>query len=192
MHSHTLLASAVALCLAAAPAEAQRRTTASVPETGELAAGASIGASLPTDQFFGNGVEVAGNIEGYLTRRISVRGQVGMTWWEIGDLRGADDMKPMFVTANLVYNWEGGQWHPYATAGIGVYRFRFEGDRGDDSDTNGGFNFGGGVEYFIDRRTTITGEVLYHAVGDVRTSGLAFAEGSFWSLMGGLKAYFGR
>jgi opacity protein-like surface antigen len=122
---------------------------------------------------------------------VSVRGQAGMTWWEISDLRGATEMKPIFVTANLVYNWHTDPWRPYVTGGIGVYHFRFEGDRGDDSATGGGFNFGGGVEYLFDRRTSVTGEVLYHHIGDfVRTSDLTFAEGSFWSFMGGLKAYF--
>src|SRR5262249_9803085 len=109
MHLRLLLPLAIVLCLAAAPALAQRRPVAagsSTPETGELAAGASIGVSLPSDQFFGNGVEVAGNIEGYVTPRVSARAQAGMTWWNISDLRGADEMKPLFLTANLVYNWE--------------------------------------------------------------------------------------
>jgi opacity protein-like surface antigen len=191
----SLSAIAVCLCLTAASAEAQRRPVvlhASVPEAGDLAAGASVGLSTPTDRFFGNGIEVAGGIEGYLTPRVAVRGQLGTTWWDITGLRGADEMQPMFVSANLVYNWGGEVWHPYVTGGIGVYRFKFEGERGDDSDSSGGFNFGGGIEYFMESRTAITGEVLYHSVGDFRTSGLTFAEGSFWSFMGGLKTYFGR
>lgn len=186
---------AIVVWIAAAPAEAQRRRVIvrnPVPDGGMVAVGASIGATIPSDRFFENGLEATGTIEGYLTPRVSVRGQVGAAWWDIIGVSRADMMKPLFLDGNVVYTVEGGEWHPYVTAGIGMYHYKFTGDRGDDSDTDIGVNVGGGVEYFLSRHTTLTGEVLYHHVGQVQTAGLNFAEGSFWSIRMGVKAYLWR
>src|SRR4051794_32372324 len=58
------------------PALAQRH----VPDTGMAAVGASVGAALPTESNLENGLELAANLEGYLTPRVSIRGQVGTAW----------------------------------------------------------------------------------------------------------------
>jgi hypothetical protein len=57
------------------PALAQRR----VPNTGM----AAIGAALPTERNLEHGLELAGNIEGYLTPRLSIRGQLGAAWMDV-------------------------------------------------------------------------------------------------------------
>jgi hypothetical protein len=58
------------------------------------------------------------------------------------------------------------------------------------TDTKPGLNFGGGVEFFLDRRTTITGEALFHAVSEVDTALATFPDGKFWTFGVGLKRYF--
>ena len=73
------------------PALAQRR----VPNTGMGAIGASIGAALPTETNLENGLELAGNLEGYLTPRVSIRGQVGTAWLDFTG--GAATARPLFV-----------------------------------------------------------------------------------------------
>jgi len=182
----------VAVCvlslLISVPAFAQR---APAPEM--WAVGGSIGASLPTDPSLKNGLDVALTLEGYLTSRVSVRGQLGGSWWDITGRHFTGTVKPLRLDGNLVYNWEGGAVHPYVTAGVGMYRFRSSIDgAGDGSDTKAGVNLGGGVEYFVQRRTTVTGEVLYHKVGAFNAPVTTFNDGSFWSLDIGLKAYLGR
>src|SRR5437762_274560 len=127
------------------PALAQRR----VPNTGMGSIGASIGAALPTETNLENGLELAGNLEGYLTPRVSIRGQVGTAWLDFTG--GAATARPLFVDGNVVYNWEGGQWHPYVTGGIGYYRYHVT--RGSATDSNAGFDLGAGFEYFFTRRS---------------------------------------
>jgi len=137
-----------------------------------------------------NGLELAGNIEGYLTPRMSIRGQLGTAWLDVTG-RGVS-VRPLFFDGNIVYNWEGGQWHPYVTGGVGFYRYHVERGSAEADDKNAGFDLGGGFEYFFRRRATITGELLYHNVGDVMTRLAAYPDGSFWTFAIGGKAYFGR
>jgi len=153
--------------------------------------GASIGADIPTDSTLDKGLDIAGTIEGYLTSRVSVRGQVGAAWWDIVGHRFTGTVKPLYVDGNIVYNWEGGAVHPYVTAGIGMYKFRStEAGSVEGSDTKAGFNVGGGAEFFFTRRATFTAEVLYHKVDGFSTPLAGFGDGSFWRIAMGMKAYF--
>jgi hypothetical protein len=175
--------------LNARTAHAQRRA----PAAGMLAVGGSIGATVAADSSFDHGLELAGTIEGYLTPRISIRGLVGATWWDIIGRGFTGTVRPLFVDGNVVYNWEGGALHPYVTGGVGIYRYHAaQGPLAPADDTNVGLNLGGGIEYFFTRRATMTGELLYHKVGDVKTPLATFPDGSFWSFAIGGKAYFGR
>ena len=185
--SLSILAVGLMLLIGAAPVFAQRHTP--VPDTGMIAVGASIGASIPSDDRLKNGVEVAANVEGYLTPRVSIRGQFGGTWQDFQGQLFTGTIKPMFLDGNIVYNWEGGAWHPYVTAGGGMYRIADTENGVDESNTTAGFDVGGGFEYFYTRHATFTGEALYHRVGDVTTR-LAPIKSSFWTISLGLKKYF--
>jgi hypothetical protein len=153
-----------------------------------LAVGASVGADIPSDASLDKGLDIAGTIEGYLTSRVSIRGQVGAAWWDVVGRGFSGTVKPFYADGNVVYNWEGGVLHPYVTAGIGMYRFRL--DSLDGSDTKAGFNVGGGFEYFFTPRATFTGEALYHKVDSFATPRGTFGDGSFWRIAMGMKAYF--
>jgi hypothetical protein len=195
MHTRlSLLVGILILVVGVGPASAQRRRTAvaqRAPAQGMLAIGASIGADIPSDPSLDKGLDVAGTIEGYLTSRVSIRGQFGAAWWDIVGRGFSGTVKPFYIDGNVVYNWEGGAVHPYVTAGIGMYRFRSaETGAPDGSDTKAGFNAGGGFEYFFTRRATFTGEVLYHKVGAFGTPLATFGDGSFWRIAMGTKAYF--
>jgi hypothetical protein len=188
------------------PAAAQTR----VPDAGIAAIGGSIGAALPAGDQLDNGLHLAATVEGFLTPRVAVRGDVGAGW--IGaDRRGfRKDLRLPFFNVHLVYNWERGVWHPYITGGLGLYRYTsaiptgtmdpklrdalialgLDPSRGtvEDSDNEFGANLGGGIEYFLSSRSTIVGDFRYHGVGDV--AGIIPFEGSFFSLSVGLKRYF--
>ena len=173
-------------------AEAQRRAPVPprVPDEGMWAVGGSLGVALPNDASLSNGFDLAGNLEGYLTPRVSVRGQVSGAWWDIVGRGFSGTISPVVFDGNLVYNWEGGKWHPFVTGGAGVYHYRADINNGiDGSDTKFGGDFGGGVEYFFTRRSTITGEGLYHAVSTFASPAATF-DGSFWTFRAGLKHYF--
>jgi outer membrane protein with beta-barrel domain len=191
---HLAISCLLVLAFGVSPADAQQRRRAAAaraPAPGMVAVGASIGADLPMDPSLDNGLDVAGTIEGYLTSRVSVRGQVGAGWWDIVGHRFTGQVKPIYFDGNLVYNWEGGAIHPYVTAGLGMYKFRStEAGAVEGSDTKAGFNIGGGLEYFFTPRATFTGEALYHKVEGFNTPLAGFGDGSFWRLALGMKAYF--
>jgi len=178
-----------ALVAHAVPAHAQRRTP--VPNTGMWAIGGSIGGGSPSDPSLAGGFDVAGNIERYLTPRISIRGQLGGEWSDIVNRGFTGTVSPVFIDGNAVYNWEGGVWHPYVTGGVGVYRYRsFENAAPAAADTSLGVDVGGGIEYFMNRRYTVTGEVLFHDVGQVATPLTTFNRGRFWTFTAGVKRFF--
>lgn len=169
------------------PAAAQRRT----PATGMWAVGGSIGPTTPSDASLNNGVDLVGNAEYYVTPRVSVRGQLGGARWDVIGRGFNGRINPLYLDGNVVYNWEGGVIHPFVTGGLGMYRFGSSlGATPNTTDTHLGLNGGGGVEYFLTRRTAATAELLYHKV-DAFTSPLTtFNDGSFWSISFGAKVYF--
>lgn len=182
-----------------APAPARRTLRPQVPAAGDVAVGGAIGIADPRHKNLDNGPLVSGNVEKYLTPRLSVRGQAGTAGWTLlGFQTLTGTIRPFFVDGNVVYNWEHGKWHPFATGGIGMYRFGYSQilrsgvPEVTGSDTNLGVDFGGGIEYFFARRATIVGEGLFHKVGDVATPGALFhtGGGSFFSVTGGVKKYF--
>src|SRR5207247_5682220 len=72
------LVTLLALLIGVSPALAQRRTAIRrAPATGMVGVGASVGIDLPSDPALAKGPDLAANIEGYLTPRVSVRGQLG-------------------------------------------------------------------------------------------------------------------
>jgi len=183
----------VVVCFGAAPAEAQRRPHISrTPDAGNWAIGASVGATAPDNSNLDSGVDVGGGAEGYLTPRLSVRGQLRSAWWGFqAPLGFSGTLQPTFFTGNLVYNWEHGVWHPYVTGGIGAYRYHWtEPGIPDGSNTYGGVNLGGGVEYFFTRDATLTTEFTFHKIGDVDVARATLHDGSFWSVTMGGKKYF--
>jgi hypothetical protein len=193
MRTAQIMTLGVVLGLAAAPAFAQRRARSPVPDTGMIGIGASFAAAVPTDPSLENGPQLAGNVEGYLTPRLSVRAQVGGGWRDITGRGFTGSIKPVFLDGNIVYNWEGGVLHPFATGGIGVYRYRSAINGAPEfGDTKAGFDFGGGVEYFLNRYTTLTTELLYHKVDNFNTPVGVFNEASFWAFSVGVKKYLGR
>lgn len=171
--------------LAAAPATAQSR----VPDRNMFAVALTAGMALPADAVLEDGWFMAVSGEGYLTPRLSIRGQFGGAFFDVvgGGLDGK--VSPWHFTGNAIYNWERGKWHPYAGAGIGVYKYRFgEGDNR-PSDTEMGVNLGGGIEYFFSRTDTLMGDVTIHLVPGTTESPYGY-KGRYWTLSGGYKKYF--
>jgi hypothetical protein len=128
-----------------------------------------------------------GFAEWYRSPRVSLRAM--FAWASPGvEARTEDHFRQVKLLFNGVYNWEFGVWHPFATAGVGAYFVRLLlDDRPDpDGETRGGINFGGGLEYFTTRTTTIKGEARWDVVS--HPPGQPDATG--FTLTIGVKQYF--
>ena len=164
--------------------------TSRMPDTGTIAVGASGSMAITRAPDLSNGFELGATAERYFTPRLALRGQVGGAWTDILGHTFSGTASPLRVTGNVVYNWEGGKWHPFATAGAGLYRYRFVEDDRVSADNTLGANLGGGVEYFFTGRDTITGEVMVHFVPGRTNSLLADYDPRFWTIAAGYKRYF--
>jgi hypothetical protein len=123
--------------------------------------------------------------EYYVTPRISVRGL--LSWARPGfENRTEDKFRQTKLLFNGVYNWEYGEWHPFATAGAGAYFVRqlLEGRNDPDGETRGGINFGGGIEYFVDDMSSIKAEgrwdIVSHPPGLPDATGFTLSVGYKW------------
>lgn len=171
---------AVLNCLFLLPASAQ------TPDKGDIGAGADIGVFFPDEAFEKTFTwDIFG--EYYVTPRISVRTM--FSYASPGfENRTEDHFRQSRWQFNGVYNWERGALHPFATAGAGIYWVRelLDGANDPDSDTRGGLNFGGGIEYFTGEKGAVKGEARWDIVS--RPEGFPDATG--FTITFGYKAYF--
>jgi hypothetical protein len=170
-------------CMWPAAVSAQER----VPNAGSTAVGIDVGGFLPRESGLDNALIVSGLLEYYLTPRVSLRTDFGLT--NPGFSReSTDSLRQIPLRMDVNYNWEGGKWHPFVGAGVGAYFLQFK-DNGHalgQSETKPGFNIGGGAEYFTGRTVSIKGEARYHAIGHTR----AGQDPSGLVLTAGLKKYW--
>jgi hypothetical protein len=180
-------AAALLVCLSlASTATGQKR----VPDRNMFAIGLFGGLSIPSEDVLTSGGFIGVNGEGYLTPRISVKGQFGGTFYDV-EGNGLDGkVRPWHLTGSLAYNWEGGKIHPYVSGGIGIYKYRFgEGDNR-PSDTKVGVNLGGGIEYFFTRTDTLVGDLTLHLVPGTADSNIFGYHARFTTIAAGYKKYF--
>src|SRR5581483_1384002 len=76
--------------------------------------------------------------------------------------------------------------------GIGLYHYAFDIDGlpSGSHDNKFGADHGGGLEGLINLHTTVTAEVLSHAVQSPAVGPIGTFESRFWSLRAGVKHYF--
>jgi opacity protein-like surface antigen len=190
-HFATIAALALAGTLAGAGSAGAQDLRGRVPETGMTGVSFSTGITIPRDDSLETGPTLIVKGERYVTPRVSVRGLFGGSWNDVTGQGFTGTSRPIMLNGNVVYNWEGGKVHPYVTAGVGWYHYRFEEAQFEDSANKFGLNFGGGVEWFISRRDSLTGEAIYHAITDDEVrSPLMLYKPSFWTIAGGYKKYF--
>jgi hypothetical protein len=191
--SNVLLALTL-VCASVDAVEAQQRRPARrvsrTPAEGSRAWGANFGVAAPTDGLLNNGLTPNVNFEYYVTPRWSIRGLGGAAWTDYSAPRFGTNVRPSFVDVNGVYNWEGGAVHPFVTAGLGVYHYHVSQPPFSGGNTEPGVNAGGGVEFFLNPRDALKGEILYHGVAGQASGPFATVETSFWSATVGFKRYF--
>jgi hypothetical protein len=171
----------------AATGHAQGRSF--VPQSGQAALSVGAGVAVPSDDALDSGLAPRIGLDYYVTPRASLRFEGGMAWNDL-TFGGDERVRPLFLAVNGVYNWEAVRVHPFLTAGFGVYSFNVE-QLGSDVTTNKpGFNFGGGVEYFLNGYNALRGDVAYHAVVGSARGPLTSFDTSFWSTTIAFKHYF--
>jgi len=156
-----------------------------VPDRDMSAVTAEAGFFFPKE-IFDTAAIVAGSYEFYLQPRTSIRGT--LAWTDPNFERSGDSLRQIRLLFELVYNWERGKWHPFAAAGAGIYflQHKFSGRSSGLSETKGGVNLGGGIEYFVHRTVVVKGEAGYSFVGQ---GDLPWSPSGF-TLTGGIKKYF--
>jgi hypothetical protein len=145
-------------------AAAQRR----VPATGSAAVGGDVGVFVARDEALGSGLALEGFYEYYFEPRASVR--LGLGWANPKfEREGDDSVRHVRVAGDVVYNWEGGNVHPFAGAGLGLYflQFKDNGESTGDSETKFGGTLFGGAEFFTGRDVSVKAEARYHVISDI-------------------------
>ena len=157
------------------------------PHSGSMAAGFDVGAFVPKDSAFDSSLVLNALYEYYVTPRVSLRTEFG---WVDPSLKreGSDSLRQLPLRLDVNYNWEGGKWHPFVGAGVGAYflQTKDNGESFGDSETNAGFNLGGGVEYFLTHNFAVKGEGRYHVINETWTG----LDPSGFAVTGGVKKYF--
>lgn len=188
--TQTIVGVLFALLMSAPVASAQQRRN---PAAGTPAIGFDLGffspdTNTPPEQQFRKTLSIDGLGEFYLTPRFSVRGM--LAWCEPEfDVFPGNQLRQTRLMANAIYNWEGGAWHPFATAGVGAYFLKLTGPRflGSVGSVAAGVNVGGGLEYFAAPTGSFKFEVTYHFVSK---EDFAPLNPSGLNLTVGLKKYF--
>ncbi len=116
-----------------------------------MAAGAEAGFFSPAEDDLDLTPIVGGFFEYYFTPRLSIRPGVAFldSGLDIGD--PDDSVRQVRFGADLIYNWERGEWHPFAGGGLSVHSLRLK-DNGHafgDSEQQLGVSGLGGVEYLL-------------------------------------------
>jgi hypothetical protein len=158
-----------------------------VPNAGTTAVGVDAGAFIPRDGQLDAAPIVNVLLEYYLTPRVSLRTDFGITNPSFSR-ESSDSLRQIPLRVDLNYNWEGRRWHPFVGTGVGAYFIqpRDNGESLGGSETKAGFNVGGGLEYFTGRTVSLKGEARYHMIG--RTAGGQDPSGLVFTA--GLKKYW--
>jgi hypothetical protein len=87
------------------------------------------------------------------------------------DLNGNPKASTGYLLVSGLYVWDHGNIRPFAMAGTGYYII--EPAEGGKSGRLG-FHLGGGLEYFVSRRSAVTGQALLQFPGSVGESTSSF------------------
>jgi hypothetical protein len=173
-----LLTAAIFLVLALVPGSA---AAATFPEEKGISIGAFGGASFPFEGSYKTGFLV-GALGDYNFSK-AFAGRASFSYVSHGTtVDGGGNFSAGQFLLSGVYSFGGDRLVPFATGGVGFYNISPP-----EGGTTGrvGLHAGGGVEYFLDRRTSIVGQGLFHFVNGVSDRG-----GSSFQVAAGIRYYF--
>ncbi len=152
------------LLFALFPAVTLAAASSTAPMDGDMAVSFNAGVINAFDDDFEDLEPVfTGTFEYYTNPRFSWRGLLGVTSFD-SDLPGNPSLDVNFFTANALYNWEHGKFHPYVTGGVGVYQKDGSSNLLSRFDENVfGVNGGGGIDWYLGSRWALEFEGTFHA-----------------------------
>jgi hypothetical protein len=129
-------------------------------EKGRFAAGVDGGLTFPFGAGYDPGWAVNGSFDYYVARLFAIRASAGYA-------SSSTDFTDSFTRASLlgsaVFQFDTRALRPFARAGLGVYSVS---PPVGATRARVGVHAGGGVEWFFNPRTSLTGEALFHLLPD--------------------------
>lgn len=165
----------VAASLLAAP-----DADAVIPEKGSIAVFAGIGPAIPFEGDYDIGFQLEGGGEYYFSNVFAVRATIAYA--RVGTDVSGSDATVGGLEASAVYGARRGNWAPFVLGGFGIHTVD---PPGDGPSQRLGAHFGAGTEYYLDRRTALTGQLTGRFIGS--TGGRA---SSLLNLTFGVKYHF--
>jgi hypothetical protein len=136
------------------------QTTPVAGEKGRVAAGLDAGVTFPFGAGYDPGWAVNGSFDYYVARRFAIRASAGYA-------SSSTDFTDSFTRASFlgsaVFQFGESALRPYARAGIGVYAVS---PPVGATRARVGVHAGGGLEWFFNPNTALTGEGLFHLLPD--------------------------
>jgi len=163
-----------AVVLLAAP-----EASAVIPEKGSIAVFAGVGPILPFEGDYDIGFQLEAGGEYYFSPVFGVRATFAYAG---AGVDGGSDVKIGGFEASAVYTTRRRDWAPFVLGGFGLHTVD---PPGDGPSQRLGAHFGAGTEYYLDRRTAVTGQFTGRFIGSAggRTS-------SYASVTFGVKYHF--
>jgi hypothetical protein len=168
-----------AALLVAASLLATPDATAVIPEKGSIAIFAGVGPAMPFEGDYDLGFQLEAGGEYYFSPVFGVRATLG---YASAGADGGSDVTIAGFEASAVYTSRRGKWAPFVLGGFGIHTVD---PPGDGPSQRLGAHFGAGTDYFLDRRTALTGQLTGRFIGS--TGGRA---SSFASVTFGVKYHF--
>ena len=143
-------------------------------EKGRYAAGFAGGVTFPFGDGYHTGWLVDGSFDYYVSRLFALRGSAG---YQHSDTAFTDPFTRASFLVSAVLQFDRRAWRPYVRGGLGFYAIS---PPVGESRGRVGLHGGGGVEWFLGLRTSLTGDVTLHllqAAEDRSTSSIDVAFG---------------
>jgi hypothetical protein len=129
-------------------------------EKGRFAAAFDAGVTFPFGAGYDPGWTVNGSFDYYLSHLFAIRGTAG---YESSSTSFTDSFTRASFLASGVWQFDRGALRPYGRIGVGVYAIS---PPVGATRARVGVHAGGGVEWFFNPRTSLTGDAVVHLLPD--------------------------
>jgi hypothetical protein len=134
---------------------------------------------MPFEGDYDLGYQIESGGEYYFSPVFGVRATVG---YARAGTDGGSDVTIGSFEASAVYTSRRGDWAPFVLGGFGIHTVDLPGD---GPSQRLGAHFGAGTDYFLDRRTALTGQLTGRFIGSTGGQASSFASVTF-----GIKYHF--
>lgn len=144
-----------------------------IPEKGSFAVFAGVGPILPFEGDYDLGFQVEAGGEYYVSPLFGVRATLS---YASAGADGGSDVTIGGFEASAVYSSRRGAWAPFVLGGFGVHTVD---PPGEGPSQRLGAHVGAGTDYFLDRRTALTGQLTGRFLGSAGGRSSSYASVTF-------------